>query len=152
MAVLDTKKSRRYTVRKAAPAKAPAKPAPKQRVARARPERLPGWGDLASRNERFGSRGRAGTFLEKVPTGRFALLVLGLAVMATVYVGHVLATQDVLAEVQVERRENLSLHLKYNRLKGEFDQMTGPAVIHERARALGLVEDVAYGPTIKVGE
>lgn len=38
--------------------------------------------------------------------------------------------------------------LEYNRLKGEFDRATSPAVIYERARALGLVEGFTYGPVV----
>jgi hypothetical protein len=35
-----------------------------------------------------------------------------------------------------------------NRFHGVLDQMTGPAAIYERARALGLEEDIMYGPAI----
>ncbi len=69
--------------------------------------------------------------------------------MFTLYVGHVQATQDVLADVQELRRENLRLHLRYNRVKGEFDRMTGPEVIYRRAKELGLEEGFAYGPAIR---
>ncbi|MEX0600480.1 MAG: hypothetical protein WD021_02820 [Rhodothermales bacterium] len=83
-------------------------------------------------------------------TTRFTLLVSGLALLFTVYIGHVHATQNLLNELQQERRENLRLHLKYNRLKGDFDEMVGPSVIYQRARSLGLVEDPAFGPSIEV--
>jgi hypothetical protein len=78
------------------------------------------------------------------------VLIVVLAILFTTYVGHVHATQDLLANVQQLRRENLELHLKYNRLKGDFDRMVGPGVIYERAGRLGLVEDATYGPTIEV--
>lgn len=115
-----------------------------------RPEALPGWSDLAGSNHRSPTRGRGSAFLEKVPTTRFALLITALAVAFTAYVGHVHATQDLLAHLQQLRRENLQLHLKYNRLKGDFDRMVGPSVIYERARRLGLVEDARQGPTIEI--
>ena len=83
---------------------------------------------------------------------RFGLLLLLIVVVLAAYVGHVHATQNLLAEVQQERRDNLRLHLKLNRLKGEFDQATGPSVIYERATALGLEEDITYAPTIRVPE
>jgi hypothetical protein len=88
--------------------------------------------------------------LDAISTSRFAALVLAIAAAFTLYVGHVHATQDVLAETQRARRENLRLHLKYNRLKGEFDRATGPATITLRARALGLEEGIQYGPTISI--
>lgn len=109
---------------------------------------LPGWKDLSD-SPSTQKRG-SGSFLEQVSTVRFALIVLALAAAFTAYVGHVHATQDVLARVQEARRTNQTLHLKHNRLKGEFDRATGPAVIHERARALGLEESLAYGPPIQV--
>ena len=90
------------------------------------------------------------SYLARIPTVRVALLILTLAIGFTLYVGHVHATQEALAELQQLRRENLRLHLKYNRLKGEFDQATSPTVIHRRARALGLQEELTYGPTILV--
>lgn len=114
-------------------------------------EDLPGWKDLADQNNRRalgGSRSRS--FLERVSTLRFALVILGLAALGTLYVGHVYATQELLAELQHARNENVRLHLKHNRLKGSFDRVTGPAVIHRRARELGLRESVVYGPTIQV--
>lgn len=83
---------------------------------------------------------------------RFGLLLLLIVVALAAYVGHVHATQQLLADVQQARQDNLRLHLKHNRLKGEFDQATGPAVIYERARALGLEDDITYAPTIRVPE
>lgn len=115
-----------------------------------RSEAFPGWSDLAKANRRLAGHARGAAFLENIPTTRFALLITALAVAFTVYVGHVHATQDLLADVQYLRPENLQLHLKYNRLKGDFDRMVGPSVIYERARRLGLVEDARYGPTIEI--
>jgi hypothetical protein len=84
--------------------------------------------------------------------GRFAFFIAALAAACTLYVGHVHATQDLLARLQEVRQANQSLHLKHNRLKGAFDRATGPSVIHRRAQALGLEESLAYGPTITVEE
>lgn len=81
---------------------------------------------------------------------RIALIIVGLAAAFTLYVGHVHATQQLLSDLQDARSANQTLHLKHNRLKGAFDRKTGPSVIYERARALGLRESVSYGPTIPV--
>lgn len=109
---------------------------------------LPSWDDLS--NRRRGREEKSDGFLERISTVRFALAVLALAAAFTLYVGHVHATQDVLVRLQEARRTNRSLHLKHNRLKGAFDRATGPAVIYERAQALGLEGSIAYGPAIEV--
>ena len=110
---------------------------------------LPGWKDLAKQNERNPGRRQSGpAFIEKLSTGRFVLLLLAAVMVLALYVGHVHATQDLAAELQQVRKENLKLHLKLNRLKGDFDRATGPSVIYRRARALGLEESIDYGPMI----
>ena len=114
---------------------------------------LPGWRELNSGNERSGRpAGGRGTPLSTLSTVRFALLVLAVAAAFTLYIGHVHATQDLMVALQQAQRENLRLHLQHNRLKGAFDQATGPRVIYDRARAMGLEEGITYGPTIHVAE
>ena len=95
-------------------------------------------------------RSRHGSFLETISTLRFGMLVLAIAAVFTLYIGHVHATRALLVEVQSLRQENLELHLRYNRLKGEFDRATGPATIYRRAKELGLEEGISYGPTIRL--
>ena len=112
---------------------------------------LPGWHDLASgETERHRMRTRHVSFLETISTTRFGLLILAVALVFTAYVGHVHATQDLLLDLQRAKKENLRLHLRHNRLKGVFDQATGPAVIYGRAKELGLEEGITYGPTIEL--
>jgi hypothetical protein len=89
-----------------------------------------------------------GRLLEAVSTARFALLVGAVVGGFILYVGHVHATQQVLNEVQQLRRENMTLHLRYNRVKGEFDRATGPGVIYQRAEALGLKPGIPYRPLV----
>lgn len=72
-----------------------------------------------------------------------------LCIGVTLYVGHVFATRATLAELQNARRNNLRLHLTEDRLRGEFDRMTGPHQVMERAVVLGLEEGISYGPTIR---
>jgi hypothetical protein len=113
---------------------------------------LPGWRELEDDANRSAAsdvpRSSNNSFLERVSTLRFTLLILLVAALFTLYVGHVHATQRVLAKLQDARATQHVLRLKHNRLKGAFDQKTGPSVIYERARALGLEENVTYGPTI----
>lgn len=68
-----------------------------------------------------------------------AVLVLGLALV--LYVGHVHATDALLAKKQRLERERRALQLEYNRVKGLYDQMTSPTVIYEQAQSLGLLSD-----------
>lgn len=110
---------------------------------------LPSWADLEPTKNRRRSTSD-GAFLENVTTVRFALLILAIAGVFTLYVGHVHATTDLYDQLQQARAENQRLHLKHNRLKGAFDRRTGPSVIYERARELGLRASVTYGPPVSV--
>lgn len=120
---------------------------------RTRPERaaLPGWGEVEAKGPTL-KQPQAGTFLQRISMGRFLVLLLLVAAGFTAYIGHVYAMQELAVELQRAQRENLQLHLKHNRLKGLFDQRTSPAVIYDRARALGLEEGIEYGPTIDMSE
>ena len=112
---------------------------------------MPSWTDLEpDHNRRRQDRVDDASFLQRVSTVRFALLILAIATLFTLYVGHVHATQALLSDVQQARKVNQDLHLKHNRLKGEFARKTSPSVIYERARAMGLRESVTYGPEIRV--
>jgi hypothetical protein len=110
---------------------------------------FPSWRDLATGNERDAQRPAVLAQIDNVSTIRFGLVLLALAAVFTLYIGHVHATQDLLDDLQQVRRENLQLHLEDNRLKGTFDRLTGPSVVYQRAGAMGLKEGIAYGPTIR---
>ncbi|MFP4227668.1 MAG: hypothetical protein ACLFTE_02445 [Salinivenus sp.] len=113
---------------------------------------LPGWTDLEGPKNRRHRESSDGSFLRRMSTGRFALLVLLVAGVFTLYVGHVHATKDLLNQVQEARTENQRLHLQHNRLQGIYDRKTSPHVIYERARELGLEASVAYGPPVSVDD
>ncbi len=156
--------------RRPAPRTAPA-PSLTARKAR-RGIALPGWAELAGASS--GVTGRAGraaagqrkaeTLADRkagrsaarvrpfdlVPSLRFGLLVLIACAIATAFVAHVYGTRDVLAELQAARSENVRLRLAGQRLRGDFDRMTGPDAVMPRAVALGLEEGVAYGVPIKL--
>ncbi|HEX9951885.1 MAG TPA: hypothetical protein VGB53_08970 [Rubricoccaceae bacterium] len=135
---------------------------------------LPGWADLdgaptgvAGRDGRAAAGQRKATQLadrkagrpvmaarlrpfDVVPSLRFGLLVVLACVIGTIFVAHVYATRSTLAELQDARRENVRLRLAGQRLRGEFDHMTGPDAVMPRATALGLVEGVAYGVPVEL--
>ena len=114
---------------------------------------LPDWTDLERPDNRRRREGPSDeSFFERISTVRFALAVLVLAGAFTAYVGHVHATRDLLNDVQELRSENKRLHLKRNRLKGQFARKTSPSVIYERARDLGLRASVTYGPPVLIDE
>lgn len=102
------------------------------------PAKLPDWKELSADNARDSRATRGRDFLESVSTARFLCWLFALLLGAVMYVGHVHATQQLVADLEQARQQNLQLHLQHSRLKGDFDRITGPAVIHERARALGL--------------
>lgn len=114
---------------------------------------LPGWGDLAAKGQAVRTKGTKAVkpgLVDGVPTLRFAVLLVAACALFTLYVGHIYATQALVEDVQVLRKENLRLVLKHNRLRGEFDRMTSPAVILDRAAALGLEPSPEYAPTIRL--
>ena len=138
------------TTRTRTPAPSPRRPAARKRPAssgapeRKRPGRqvrageLPGWKDLGATGTKQAARTSAkGAYLEKISNTRFMALILVVAALFTLYVGHVHATQALRTELEWAQRDNLRLHLKHNRLKGEFDQATGPAVIYREAPRAG---------------
>ena len=151
MSVVTKKPARTYTVRK------PSSNKPVARKVTRPPAKhpktysgLPGWKDLAAKNERTPRSGKKGIGGLPVSTARFVLMLVTAVTLFTLYVGHVHSTQELLADVQELRRENLRLHLRYNRVKGEFDRLTGPKTIYDRAHSIGLEEGFTYGPTIQI--
>jgi hypothetical protein len=121
------------------------------------PVGFPAWSDLGAGakgrkksavKKVLAAKARRARFLDTAPSPRFGVWVLAFCIAATLYVGHVFATQETLAALQRAERENLQLHLTRERLQGAYDRMTGPDQILGRAAALGLEEGVAYGPPI----
>ncbi len=81
-------------------------------------------------------------------TARFVVIVLAVATLFTLYVGHVFATQDLLAEVQGMRNDQLALQMTFDRLEGELHRVTGPEEIFAAARDIGLEDRLLEGPAI----
>jgi hypothetical protein len=148
-----TKKSRgrRSAAQPASVARRRSRSAAAKTSAKAAPvAKLPAWSDLSAKtaNVKRETRSAKPGLVDGVPTLRFAVLLVAACALFTLYVGHVYATQDLVAEVQQLQKEKLRLVLKHNRLRGEFDRMTAPSVILDRAAALGLEPGSQYGPTI----
>ena len=111
----------------------------------------PSWKDLVTDNDRKKSlQQESETYLGALSTTRFAVVVLSVATLFTLYIGHVLTTQDLLKEVQELRGHNENLELRLNQYQGEEDELVGYAQIVERARELGLEDRVPEGNQIVV--
>lgn len=110
-------------------------------------EGVPGWDALSKSVPRRSKRAvRSGE--PRLTTARFALWLTALALGATLYVGHVHATQQTFETLHAAKKENLRLHLTLDQIKGELDRTAGPAVLYPKARRLGLKEGFTFGPTI----
>lgn len=111
----------------------------------------PSWNALEKDNARKRRKREAQpTFIGSLSTVKFVLGVLAVAIVFTLYVGHVYATQELVQQVERLSRERLELDLEYNRVRGQFDRVTGHDDIWERARALGLREAVPTGERLEV--
>lgn len=112
-------------------------------------ERMPSWRELESKsNTRVAKKGDS--TLDSISTVSMAAIIVTVVAVFTLYIGHVHATQEELARFQRLQTENANLHLKLNRVKGEYDGMTGPAQVYDRARQIGLVENEARVPPVIV--
>ena len=76
------------------------------------------------------------------------VIVLAVATVFTLYVGHVFATQDLLAEVQGMRNDQLALQMTFDKLEGEYHRETGPEQVFEAARDLGLEDRLLEGDPV----
>lgn len=83
-----------------------------------------------------------------VSTARFMVIVLAVATLFTLYVGHVFATQKLLSQVQGLRNDQLALEMTFDKLQGEYHRVTGPERIFEAARDLGLEDRLRPGAPI----
>ncbi len=146
------------TSRTSAPRKATTKKAPGRKSVEStkstravKYQESPAWKDLAKANDRpKGPIADSDSYLGALSTARFAAVVLAVATLFTLYVGHVFATQDLLADVQTLRNENLALQMTYDKLEGGFHAKTGPEAIIAQAEKLGLSERLPTGTPIVV--
>ncbi len=78
--------------------------------------------------------------IARIPTLHFALIIFLLAGILTMYIGQIHRSQDLLDQINTQRRENVRLHLQHNRFVSDLNATIGPSVIHQRASELGLKE------------
>ena len=113
---------------------------------------LPAWKDLdqpKNKKKKANKKSQVeGGFLASVSTARLGLIIVASAIALALYVGHVLATQELLADLELEKKANLRLQLELNQLEGRFERLTAPDEIYRRALVLGLEEGTDFGPSI----
>lgn len=114
----------------------------------------PSWAELAGKAGPSAARRREREtgFVDAVPTLRFAVWLAIACAGLTLYVGHLYASQTLVEEVQELRKERDRLALQQNRLRGEFDRITAPAVILDRASAIGLHASGDYAATVIIAD
>jgi len=88
------------------------------------------------------SSGSISSKKRKLPTfkpWKFILGIILIGVLGFFYLNHVFATQKLLREVQQLENEFNKAKSKHDELKLQYDRMTGPAVIYEKAKELGFI-------------
>ncbi len=76
--------------------------------------------------------------IARIPTLHFGLIIFIIAGILTIYIGQIHRSQDLLGQINTERRENVRLHLQHNRLVADLNAALGPSVIHARGDSLDL--------------
>jgi hypothetical protein len=79
---------------------------------------------------------------------KLILLSVALGLAGSVYLTHVFDTQNTLREVQQLRREYERAHRVHTEVQRNYDRMTGPAEVYNRAASLGMVSGGANDPVI----
>jgi len=92
----------------------------------------------------------ADTWFSAISTTRFVVVVLAVATLFTLYVGHVFATQKLLTEVQQLRSEELALQMNRDKLEGDYQRVIGPTTIFSEATKLGLKDRAQFGEPIRL--
>ncbi len=87
--------------------------------------------------------------IARVSTLQFGIIIFLLAGILTVYIGHIHTSQDLLAEINSQRKENVRLHLQHKQLVADYNAIVGPSVIYRRAENLGLERGHEYAGLIQ---
>ena len=81
---------------------------------------------------------------------KLILLSILLGIAGSVYLTHVFETQNTLREVQQLRREYERAHRVHTEVRRNYDRMTGPAEVYNRAASLGMISGGAADPVIVI--
>jgi len=81
---------------------------------------------------------------------KLILLSILLGIAGSIYLTHVFETQNTLREVQQLRREYERVHRVHTEMRRNYDRMTGPAEVYNRAASLGMISGGAADPVIVI--
>ncbi len=81
---------------------------------------------------------------------KLILLSIALGLAGSVYLTHVFETQNALREVQQLRREYERTHRVHTEVRRNYDRMTGPAEVYNRAASIGMISGGAADPVIVI--
>jgi hypothetical protein len=81
---------------------------------------------------------------------KLILLSILLGIAGSVYLTHVFETQNTLREVQQLRRDYERAHRVHTEVRRNYDRMTGPAEVYNRAASLGMISGGAADPVIVI--
>ena len=81
---------------------------------------------------------------------KLILLSIMLGIAGSVYLTHVFETQNRLREVQQLRREYERTHRVHTEVRRNYDRMTGPAEVYNRAASIGMIYGGAADPVIVI--
>ncbi len=81
---------------------------------------------------------------------KLILLSILLGIAGSIYLTHVFQTQNTLREVQQLRREYERAHRVHTEVQRNYDRMTGPAEVYNRAASLGMISGGAADPVIVI--
>ncbi len=81
---------------------------------------------------------------------KLILLSVLLGIAGSIYLTHVFETQNTLREVQQLRRDYERAHRVNTEVRRNYDRMTGPAEVYNRAASLGMISGGAADPVIVI--
>ncbi len=81
---------------------------------------------------------------------KLMLLSILLGMAGSIYLTHVFETQNDLREVQQLRREYERAYRVHTEVRRNYDRMTGPAEVYNRAASLGMISGGAADPVIVI--
>lgn len=123
---------------------------PKRYAIRFTPEHSPSWKELEQKGNLVPKSEPLLQPIARYQTLKFAGVLIGLVLVGTLYVRHVNATEKVYNQYRQISKSNTDLRLEKDRLAAEYDRITNPRAVLQKAPQLGLKEGYHFEQTIIV--
>ncbi len=104
-------------------------------------------GSKAANGRKAGSKSRK---IKLWSPWKLILFSIMLGIAGSVYLTHVFETQNTLREVQQLRRDYERAHRVNTEVRRNYDRMTGPAEVYNRAASIGMISGGAADPVIVI--